>query len=58
VNHAETARLVALVEAVTGYRVNIDVIEGIQDDARMIAARPGNPFHLIRVNSANRKYAV
>jgi hypothetical protein len=49
--------LIASVEETTGFRVNIDAIEGIHDDVRMIAARPGSPFHLIRVNSAQRKYA-
>jgi len=57
VNHPETAQLLASAEDATGYRINIDVMEGIQDDARMVAARPGNPFHLIRINSEQRRYA-
>jgi hypothetical protein len=56
VNHPETAQLIASAEEATGYRINIDVMEGIQDDARMVAARHGNPFHLIRINSEQRRY--
>jgi hypothetical protein len=57
VNHPETAKLIASVEEVSGYRVTIDTIDGIQENAQMISARPGNPFHLIRVNTAHRRYA-
>ena len=49
--------MIASVEEATGYRVTIDVIDGIQENAQMISARPGNPVHLIRVNSAHRRYA-
>lgn len=49
--------MIASAEEATGYRINIDVMDGIQDDARMIAARPGNPFHLIRINSEQKRYA-
>jgi hypothetical protein len=57
VNHPETAQLIASVEEVSGYRVTIDSIDGIQENAQMLSARPENPFHLIRVNSAHRRYA-
>lgn len=57
VNHPETALLIASVEEVSGYRVTIDSIDGIQENAQMISARPERPFHLIRVNSAQRRYA-
>ena len=57
VNHPETAKMIASVEEMTGYSVVIDVIDGIQENAQMLSARPGNPVHLIRVNSAHRRYA-
>ena len=56
-NHPETAQLIASVEEVSGFRVTIDTVDGIQESAQMISARPGYPFHLIRVNSAQRRYA-
>ena len=56
-NHPETAKLIASVEEVSGFRVTIDTVEGIQESAQMISARQGYPFHLIRVNSAQRRYA-
>jgi hypothetical protein len=58
VNHPETAKLIASVEEVSGFRVTIDTVDGIQESAQMISARPGYPFHLIRVNSAQRRYAA
>jgi hypothetical protein len=57
VNHPEAEQLIASVEEVSGFRVTIDSVDGIQESAQMISARPGYPFHLIRVNSAQRRYA-
>lgn len=56
-NHPETKKLIASVEEVTGYRVSIDVVEGIEETAQMLSARPGNPVHLIRVNTEHRRHA-
>jgi len=57
VNHPETAKLIASVEEVSGFRVTIDTVDGIQESAQMISARPGYPFHLIQVNSSQRRHA-
>ncbi|MEI7912684.1 MAG: hypothetical protein WCK77_23910 [Verrucomicrobiota bacterium] len=55
--HPETQQIIDRVEQTTGYRVTIDVIDGIQESAQMISARPESPVHLIRVNSEQRRYA-
>ncbi len=49
--------MVKAVEEATGYRVAIDTIEGIADDAQMISARPEMPVHSIRVNSLRLVHA-
>jgi hypothetical protein len=55
--HPDTQNLINLVEEVTGYRATIDVIDGINESARMVSARPGSPAHLISVNSKQVRYA-
>jgi hypothetical protein len=55
--HPETQQIIDRVEQTTGYRVTIDVIDGIHESAQMISARPESPVHLIRVNSEQRRYA-
>jgi len=54
---AAAQRLVAAVEQSTGYRVVVDTVEGIDEDAQMISARPELPVHTIRVNKAKLRYA-
>lgn len=49
--------MLQLVEEKTGYRVHVDMISGIHEHARMISARPGNPVHMIRVNSTQQAFA-
>ena len=51
-NSAGTSHLIAEVEQTTGYKVVIDTIEGISEDAQMISARPELPVHSIRVSKA------
>jgi hypothetical protein len=50
-------RLPKEVERVTGYRVVVDTIDGISEDAQMISARPEFPVHSIRVNKARLPFA-
>lgn len=47
----ETARLVALVEQETGYRVTVGTTNNSKADAEMISAAPGHPVHLINVST-------
>lgn len=47
----ETARLIALVEQETGYRVTVGTTNDSKPDAEMISAAPGHPFHLINVST-------
>lgn len=50
--HAEdTARLMALVEEETGYRVTVGTTEIEAADAEMISAAPNRPAHLIKVST-------
>jgi hypothetical protein len=50
-------QLVAAVEQTTGYKVVIDTVEGIGEDAQMITARPELPVHTIRVSKARLRHA-
>lgn len=50
-------RLIEAVEKTTGYKVIVDTVEGISDDAQMISARPEMPIHSIRVNKTKLPYA-
>ena len=50
-------QLVATVEQTTGYKVVIDTVEGIGEDAQMISARPELPVHTIRVSKAKLHHA-
>ncbi len=56
-NSAGAKALVDSVEQATGYKVVIDTIEGISEDAQMISARPELPVHSIRVNKAKLRQA-
>jgi hypothetical protein len=49
---AGTNLLVEAVEKTTGFKVVVDTIEGIFEDAQMISARPEMPVHSIRVSKA------
>jgi hypothetical protein len=49
---AGTKELIARVEQTTGFRVVIDTIDGISEDAQMISARPELPVHTIHVSKA------
>ena len=55
--HPDTKHMLELVEQRTGYRVSVDLISGIHEHAQMISARPGNPVHMISVNSTQRAFA-
>jgi hypothetical protein len=55
--HPDTKHMLELVEQQTGYRVSVDLISGIHEHARMISARPGNPVHMISVNSSQHAFA-
>ena len=48
-NHRETQKLIAAVDDLTGHRVSVDTIDGIQEDARMISARPGSSVHTVKM---------
>jgi len=50
VNSVGAKRMLKAVEETTGYRVAVDTIEGIAEDAQMISARPEMPVHSIRVS--------
>jgi hypothetical protein len=52
VNSEGTKQLIAEVEHTTGFKVVIDTIDDISEDAQMISARPELPVHSIRVNKA------
>jgi hypothetical protein len=39
-NHPDTKQMLDLVEQRTGYRVSVDLISGINEQAQMISARP------------------
>lgn len=45
------------VEKATGFKVMVDTVDGIDEDAEMISARPESPMHLIRVNRARLAHA-
>ncbi|MEI6077189.1 MAG: hypothetical protein WCS94_16535 [Verrucomicrobiota bacterium] len=51
-NSPGTKQLILEVEKTTGFKVIVDTIEGIFEDAQMISARPEMPVHTIRVNKA------
>lgn len=60
-NSPGTRQLIAAVEETTGFKVIVDTIEGIFQDAQMISARPEMPVHIIRVNKSklhNAEYIV
>ena len=54
---AGAKQLVANVEQTTGYKVVIDTVEDIGEDAQMITARPELPVHTIRVSKAKLRHA-
>lgn len=54
---AGASRLVATVEQTTGYKVVVDTVEDIDEDAQMISARPELPVHSIRVSKTKLQYA-
>lgn len=56
-NSPGARQLLDAVERVTGYRVAVDTIEGISEDAQMISARPELPAHSIRINKNRLPYA-
>jgi len=56
-NSASTKKMVALVEEQTGFRVTLDVVSGIYENAQMISARPETPAHIIRVNAERQAHA-
>jgi hypothetical protein len=45
------------VEQTTGFKVVIDTVAGIAEDAQMLSARPEMPVHSIRVNQARLPFA-
>ena len=47
----DTARLMALVERETGYRVTVGTVETDSADAEMISAAPTHPAHMIKVST-------
>ena len=49
--NAETAKLIALVEKETGFRVTVGTTDNATADAEMISAAPGHPVHLINVST-------
>ena len=49
--------LVAAVERTTGYRVAVDTVGDIGEDAQMVSARPELPVHTIRVSKSKLVYA-
>jgi hypothetical protein len=50
-------QLIEAVEKTTGFKVVVDTVEGISDDAQMISARPEMPIHSIRVSKTKLPYA-
>ena len=50
-------QLIEAVERITGFKVIVDTIEGITEDAQMISARPEMSVHSIRVSKAKLPYA-
>lgn len=54
---AGAKQLVANVEQTTGYKVVIDTVEDIGEDAQMISARPELPVHTIRISKAKLRDA-
>ncbi|MBM3861691.1 MAG: hypothetical protein FJ395_18870 [Verrucomicrobia bacterium] len=56
-NSDGTNQLIEAVEKTTGFKVIVDTVEGISDDAQMISARPEMPIHSIRVNKTKLPYA-
>jgi hypothetical protein len=54
---AGAKQLVASVEQTTGYKVVVDTVEDIGEDAQMITARPELPVHTIRVSKAKLPHA-
>jgi len=53
---AGATELVAAVEETTGYKVVLDNVEGIGEDARTVSARPESPVHRIEVNKERLRY--
>src|SRR5262245_48899533 len=49
--------LVATVERTTGYKVAVDTVDNIGEDAQMLSARPELPVRTIRVSKAKLAYA-
>src|ERR1035437_7413820 len=50
-------QLIEAVEKTTGFKVVVDTIDGISEDAQMISARPEMPIHSIRVSKTKLPYA-
>ena len=54
---AGAKQLVATVEKTTGYKVVVDTVEDIGEDAQMITARPELPVHTIRISKTKLRHA-
>lgn len=50
-------QLIEAVENTTGFKVVVDTVDGISEDAQMISARPEMPIHSIRVSKTKLPYA-
>jgi hypothetical protein len=50
-------QLIEAVEKITGFKVVVDTVDGISEDAQMISARPEMPIHSIRVSKTKLPYA-
>jgi hypothetical protein len=50
-------QLIEAVEKTTGFKVVVDTVDGISEDAQMISARPEMPIHSIRVSKTKLPYA-
>jgi hypothetical protein len=50
-------QLIEAVEKTTGFKVVVDTVEGISEDAQMISARPEMPIHSIHVSKTKLPYA-
>ena len=50
-------QLIEDVEKTTGFKVVVDTVEGITEDAQMISARPEMPIHSIRISKTKLPYA-
>lgn len=51
-NSAGARQFIEAVEQTTGFKVVVDTVDGIFEDAQMISARPELPVHTIRVSRA------